>query len=248
MTVVGQLRSKPALQAILYMPAILGLIIMAGIAMRWSLADVYAIQLSHHLDTVNQDLSNKNDAQWRLASQHLGRTLELRSANARYLELAGAFNQKLELLRFDKEPLAQELGWQPNEFRALDYVRRSLRLTPSWPYLWNQLAVTKLVLKQFDDELTGAMERSLDLGPWERSVQYKLALFGLNNWPNLQDKAHSLVFQAMAKTSAMERIKSSDLYIIKNILEHPHLSQACKTFANSLTVPNISLDCVLNKI
>lgn len=226
MTVAGQSGSKPALQAILYMPVILGLIILAGIAMRWSLADIYAIQLSHHLDTVNQDLSNKNDDQWRLSHRHLEKTLELRSAYARYLELAGAYYQNVEFLRLNNEALAQELGGSSNELKFLDYARRSLRLTPSWPYLWSRLAATKLVLGQFDDELTGAMERVMDLGPWERSIQYKLAIFGLNNWPNLQEKAQLQILKAMDQTSAMEQIKHSGSYNIKLMLSHPNYVQA----------------------
>lgn len=50
MTLARHFGSMPALQALLYLPAILALLILANIALRWSLADVYATQVSHHLD------------------------------------------------------------------------------------------------------------------------------------------------------------------------------------------------------
>ncbi|MBL1262361.1 hypothetical protein [Candidatus Methylomicrobium oryzae] len=247
MTAICYLKSKPVFRAILYLPIILGITILAVIAMRWSLADVYATQLTHHLDTVNQDSSNKNDDQWRLAGQHLEKTLELRPTYARYLELASLFNQKLDILEVDRKNLAQELGWQPNEPKFLGYLRRSIRLTPSWPYLWSRLVVSKLVLQQFDEELNGAMERAVNLGRWERSVQYDLALLGLNSWPNLRGKARLEGLQAIEQTWVMEKIQHSDAFDIAPILTHANLSQACDQDAKIMSNLKLQTFCARHK-
>jgi len=243
MTVVRHFVSMPALRAVLYVPAILGLLLLANIALRWSLADVYSTQVSHHLDTVKKDSSNKNAKQWRLARQHLERTLELRPAYARYFELGEAFHQKLDSLEFRKEPLIQELAWHDNALEALNYARRGLGLTPSWPYLWNRLVISKFLLKQFDNELTGGMERAVHLGPWEGPIQFGVAMLGLNDWPNLQDSARLHVLQAMEQTLAMEQIKHSNFYDFKKIVAHVNFVQACEKVKKGESYHQLYIHC-----
>jgi len=228
MTVVRHSGLKPELQAILYLPIILALIILAITALRWSLADVYSTQVSHHLDTVKNDSSNKNAKQWRQARQHLERTLELRPAYARYFELGEAFHQKLDSLEFRKDPLIQELDWHDNELEALNYARRGLSQTPSWPYLWNRLVINKFVLRQFDNELTGGMERAVHLGPWEQPIHFGVAMLGLNDWPNLQDAGRLHALEAIEQTLAMDQINHRKVYDAKKVLSHANLSQACE--------------------
>jgi len=233
MTNVRHFVSMPALRAVLYVAAILGLILLANIALRWSLADVYATQVSHHLDTVKKDSSNKNAKQWRQTRQHLERTLELRPAYARYFELAEAFYQRLDSLEFRRNPLIQELDWHNNELEALNYARRGLRLTPSWPNLWNRLVISKFLLKQFDNELTGGIERAVQLAPWERPIQYSVAILGLDYWPILQEEARLHVLQAIEQILAMDQIRHSKIYDARKILSRTNFSQACEKQAKS---------------
>jgi len=245
MTVVRHFVSIPALRAVLYVPAILGLLILANIALRWSLADVYSTQVSHHLDTVKKDSSNKNAKQWRLARQHLERTLELRPAYARYFELGEAFHQKLDSLEFRKEPLIQELAWHDNALEALNYARRGLGLTPSWPYLWNRLLISKFLLKQFDNELTGGMGRAVHLGPWVQPIQYSVAILGLGNWLNLQDAARLHILHAMEQTLAMDQISHSKVYDATKIFSRSNFSQACEMLAKGMIDRPLYSHCIL---
>ncbi|WP_374090227.1 hypothetical protein [Methylomicrobium lacus] len=243
MTLARHFGSMPALQALLYLPAILALLILANIALRWSLADVYATQVSHHLDAGKKNASNQNAKQWRQARQHLERTLELRPAYARYFELAEAFYQRLDSLEFRRNPLIQELAWHDNALEALNYARRGLRLTPSWPYLWNKLVISKVLLKQFDNELTGGMERAVYLAPWEQSIQYGVAILGLNLWPSLQDTARLQVLQAIEQTLAMDQINHRKVYDAKKVLSHANFSQACEKNSMSMTQSQLHSYC-----
>jgi len=228
MTVVSHLGKTSALRTVLYLPAILALIILANTALRWSLADVYATQVSHHLDGEKKNTPEKNVKQWRQARQHLERTLELRPIYARYFELAESFYQRLDSLEFHRNPVIQELAWHNNALEALNYARRGLRLTPSWPNLWNRLVISKFLLKQFDSELTGAMGRAVNLGPWAWSVQYDVAMLGLSGWPNLEDAARLHVLQAMEQTWIMGEIKPSKRNAAKRMLSQAYFSQACE--------------------
>jgi len=246
MTVVRHFVSMPALRAVLYVPAILGLLLLANIALRWSLADIYSTQVSHHLDTVKKDSSNKNAKQWRQARQHLERTLELRPAYARYFELAEAFHQKLDSLEFRKDPLIQELAWHDNELEALNYARRGLLLTPSWPYLWNRLVLSKFVLQQFDNEQTGGMERVVHLGPWEQTIQYGVAILGLNGWSNLQDTGHQFVLQAMEQTWIMDKKDHVNTFDVKQIVSNANFAQVCESIAKGMLDQKLFRHCTLN--
>ncbi len=245
MTVVRHFGSIPALQVVFYVLAILGLIILATIAVRWSLADVYATQVSHHLDAVKNNASNTSAKQWRQARQHLERTLELRPAYARYFELGEAFYQALDSLEFQRHPLIQELGWHDNELEALNYARRGLRLTPSWPQLWNRLVISKVLLQQFDNELTGGMERAAHLGPWEQSVQYTVAILGLDFWPSLPDAAHQQVLQAMEQTLLMDKMSHSKVYDATKLFSRASFSQACEKLEKGTANRQLSDRCAL---
>jgi len=246
MSVMRRFDSMPALQAVLYVPAVLGLIVLAGIALRWSLADVFATQVDHHLDTMKKNAPGKNAKQWRQARQQLERTLELRPAYARYFELGEAFHQKLETLEFRKDPLIHELAWHDNALEALNYARRGLRLTPSWPYLWNRLVISKILLKQFDNELSGGMERAVHLGPWVQSIQYGVALMGLGAWPILQDTAQLQVLQAIGQTLAMDQINHSKVYDATKIVSHANFSQACENVTKGMIGRQLYIHCALN--
>jgi tetratricopeptide (TPR) repeat protein len=237
MSIIRHWGVKPELRIILYLPAILILIVLTITAIRWSLADVYATQVTHHLDTVNVDSSNKNAGQWRLARQYLDRTLALRPAYGRYFELAETFYQVLDSLESDGNPLIQELSWRNNAFEALDNADRGLRLTPSWPYLWRQLALSKLALKQFDDKLTGAFERAIHLGPWEREVQYDVAVLGLDDWPNLKEETRFHVVKAMEQSLMMDQIRPDKFYDIK---------QVCEQFGKDMSSPQLFRLCPAN--
>jgi len=245
MTVVRHFVSMPALRAVLYVPAILGLLLLANIALRWSLANVYSTQVSHHLDTVKKDSSNKNAKQWRQARQHLERTLELRPAYARYFELGEAFHQKLASLEFRKDPLIQELAWYDNALEALNYARRSLRQTPSWPYLWNRLLISKLLLKQYDNELAGGIERAVRLGSWEQPIQYSVAILGLDSWPILQDAARLHVLHAMEQTLAMDQINHNKDYDATKMFSRSNFSQACEMLAKGMIDRPLYSHCTL---
>jgi hypothetical protein len=235
--------NKTKLLSISYIAAILCLVYVSGIALRWSLADVYATQLKHHLNTVNRDSSNKSAEQWRLARRHLDRTLELRPAYARYFELAEKFYQRLGSLKSRRNPVIQELAWDGYEPKALDYARHGLRLTPSWPYLWNRLVINKLLLKQFDSELTGAIERAVELGPWEQSVQYAVAMGGLSYWPILPDMAHQHILLAIEQSLIMDQVKPQKIYDAKRILSHVNFSQACEMQVESKPKRQLNNSC-----
>lgn len=147
------------------------LLLAAGWCFRLALADVWATQVGHQLQQ-----PSLTDSEWLLAVQMLRKTLRLAPDYAEYLDLAGQFY----LAEAYRPAYAQDLTAQTNSLeKALDYFRQALRLNPVSPYLWDRLVSAKLNLEQFDRELIGALGRVARLGPWEKSLQYNVALIGL---------------------------------------------------------------------
>ncbi len=74
--------------------------------------------------------------------------------------------------------------------------RQALLQRPTSPFLWANLALTKLYLDEIDDELLTALRHADELGPWEPSVQQTTLFVGLAVWRDLDPALR----QALART------------------------------------------------
>jgi len=60
--------------------------------------------------------------------------------------------------------------------------KKALHQRPASPYLWANLALSKLYLDEVDAEFFAALRRADDLGPWEPSTQQAVLFAGLAAW------------------------------------------------------------------
>ena len=63
--------------------------------------------------------------------------------------------------------------------------RRALQQRPTSPFLWANIARSKLLLDEIDDELFRALRIADELGPWEPSAQRNVLFVGLATWEKL---------------------------------------------------------------
>lgn len=63
--------------------------------------------------------------------------------------------------------------------------RQALRQRPTSPFLWANLALSKLYLDEFDDEFFTALRQADLLGPWEPDTQQTVLYVGLAAWDRL---------------------------------------------------------------
>jgi hypothetical protein len=194
-------------RALIQVPIIVGLSLLAFTCFKWSLADIYATQVNYIIDKEDDSAAEANILSWQRAKLQLQNTLLLRPQHPQYLELAENFYQTLYSLEADAPDLLKALTWHDNETTALQYAQQALLLRPSWPYLWNELAVSKITLNQFDNELTAAIERATTLGPWQQSIQYQIALSGLDTWDSQEDKTRQIIVKAVEQSMAMNEIQ-----------------------------------------
>lgn len=64
-------------------------------------------------------------------------------------------------------------------------LHQALQQRPTSPFLWANLALTKLHLDEIDEELVTALRHADELGPWEPTVQQTILFVGLAAWQEL---------------------------------------------------------------
>jgi hypothetical protein len=193
----------------------------AYLSFRWALADALSLQIEYQLSKAKSAKHSLNVKQWGLTQNLLEKVLWLHPDYSENLELAESF---YETARKQQTAILQELGWQDTQQKALDYNRRALLISPAWPDYWDKLIKNKVSLKQFDSELAGAMERAVNLGPWEILVQYDVAFIGLEHWDNLDKEAQKWVILALDKTLILQNNQKPK---IKQMLAHTNLAKLC---------------------
>ncbi len=118
-------------------------------------------------------------AQVRRAAKYYSDSLEYTSRNPWSLEGLGAMDlARMRVSTIPREALAVTRS-------ARTRFRQALLLRPTSPFLWANLALTKLYLSEFDDELLTALRHADELGPWEPTVQQTIVFVGLAAWQDL---------------------------------------------------------------
>ena len=86
---------------------------------------------------------------------------------------------------------------------GLAQIRSAIRLRPVSPYSWSILLRLKRELGEFDAEFRFALQRAVELGPWEPELLAALADVGLSAWDALPAAEQALIQQVFVR--GMER-------------------------------------------
>lgn len=95
------------------------------------------------------------------------------------LESLGALD--LARMRLSGNPRAAKAYTQDARIR----FRQALHQRPASPFLWANLALSKLYLDEVDDEFLDALRYANELGPWEPAAQQTVLFAGLAAWEKL---------------------------------------------------------------
>jgi len=209
---------------IVMLAIIIGLLSLAVICFRWAYADVLNTQIAYHLDVSEANPNGRNVKHWRQARNYLDQVLSIRPQQALYLESAERFYQTLDTLETDAPEVIAELSWLHNEEQALKYARLGLQSMPSWPYLWKQLVLSKVTLRQIDQELTSAYAKAQQLGPWDKTIQFELAAIALENWDDLNTDIRQLSLKPIDHILSMLLNQKA---VAKLFTSHPKMTDVC---------------------
>ena len=146
---------------------------------RMGLAGFYAQLAQNDTDQWHPGRRSASAAEVDRAAQYFSDSIYYASSNPLALEGAGAVAlAKMRASKMPREALAATRD-------ASARFRQALRQRPTSPFLWANLALTKLYLDEIDGELLTALRNANELGPWEPTVQQTLLFVGLAVWQDL---------------------------------------------------------------
>ena len=130
------------------------------------------------------------------ALHYLTESLRYSPDNAWALEEMGALQTRR--LRIFTGPL-QALTLRNAGVSANLHLHKALLERPTSPYIWANLALAKLAQNEIDGELSQALRRADDLGPWEPDVQKIVFYVSLAVWDRLDQEQQDSVLKTMQR-------------------------------------------------
>jgi hypothetical protein len=109
-----------------------------------------------------------------------------------YESLAALDLTRMRASRIPRDALAYTRG-------AHARFRQALLQRPTSPFLWANLALTKLYLDEIDDELLTALRHADELGPYEPTVQQTALFVGLAAWQELSSDRRQALRQSVER-------------------------------------------------
>ena len=79
--------------------------------------------------------------------------------------------------------------------------RQALLQRPTSPFLWANLALSKLYLDEIDEELFTALRHADELGPWEPASQLTTLFVALAVWPHLDSPLQQAVVRSVERSA-----------------------------------------------
>jgi hypothetical protein len=137
----------------------------------------------------------------RNASHYFSSSLDYVADNPWALEGLGA----LDLARMRTSKIPREALDATRSAHAR--FRQALLLRPTSPFLWANLALSKLYLDEIDDALRTALKQADALGPWEPGVQQTILFVGLAAWPDLDPETRTILERTLARGALRNRQK-----------------------------------------
>ena len=176
------------------------LILLVGIhallAGKEGLSNIYALlayQELNHPSMTEQRFRVDGGAR---AMQYLTESLRYSPNNAWALEQMGAL--QLRRMKIFTGPL-QALNALNAARSANLHAHRALLERPTSPYIWANLALSKLSLNEQDGELLQALRRADELGPGEPEVQKMVIYVSLAVWNRLDPAQQASVVRTMER-------------------------------------------------
>lgn len=216
----------PKIKLWLVLPVFLLTLYAAYCSFLWAFADVLSVQVRYAIGKAQTVGQTMDVGEWRRSRKMLEKTLQLRPHYADYLDMGKLFFQVASV---QKQELLEQLQWPDARETALNYARRAVMARPSWPYFWNELILLKAALGQFDDEMTGALERAMSLGRWEEPVLYDIANTGLEHWDEMSIEARRWIILAIDKTLI---VLSAEQAVVKGVRTHANIDKVCQSIGD----------------
>lgn len=179
---------------------------MAVVVVRWGVADTHADIAFEEMSSWPK--SGVTESGWLLASEEMGKALELDSSHPTYLQRMS----RLLTIRMAMRPDEVEaLG-----MRGLVYIEQSINVRPKWPLSWANLALLKYRLGIHDDRFNEAIVNATIFGPWEPSVHSQIAGIGAGAWAQMHETTQNAVMDNIER-GLLSPVHGSPLAVVNAI-------------------------------
>ncbi len=138
------------------------------------------------------------------ALQNLETSLRYSPRNAWALEMMGAEQLRLAGRYARSGEFLGSINAQTAARSANMRLHQALLERPTTPFIWANLAVSKLLLGEIDAELFQILRWADELGPWEPDVQHIVIEAGLASWPGLEPAQREAVVRTMLRGAQLD--------------------------------------------
>ena len=179
----------------------LGLVLIVGFvlamaSLQMMIAGVWARQADLFLTDWYQRSGEPDDRVWQIAfhAAHQARLFSP-AEDARHYERLGHIWQ----WRYFAKPYADPVATASRRAAANSY-QIAIDLRPTWPYIWLNLAYTRLGLALTDNTFNQALNKAFLLGQWRIDIIRHVADIGLAAWDDLASETKLTVLSAINRT------------------------------------------------
>lgn len=130
------------------------------------------------------------------ALRNLEASLRYSPRNAWALEMMGT--EQLRRARGYTQPI-DAFNQRTAALSAKGFFHKALLERPTVPWVWANLALAKLQLREIDVELFQILRWADELGPWEPYVQNVVIEASLISWPRLEPTQREAVVRTMSR-------------------------------------------------
>ncbi len=165
----------------------------AVLALAWSWADL-TVSAARAPERPKQ-LAQMTPQRWQQAFQRLYQARALDPLNARY---AAELGRHYAWLAWRSGGVANAARAHRQRSRAA--YAETIGHRPSWGFAWVNFAEARLLEGVIDGHTGAALERALELAPWETKTQLKSLLVAFSIWDGLSERQRSMTVATLERT------------------------------------------------
>jgi len=182
----------------LLLVAMLFLLLATVLATSWGIAEVMVSQPRYLMQQWEQGKPLTTE-DWQAAIDDMDLAMSLNNNNPEY---------SLDLARLYEWHALQQPLWTDHartyRTHSIEHYRAATQLRPVWALAWINLAMTKTLNQQFDDEVAMAIEQAMIYGQWEHGVHKKIIWLGLATWNYLPESTQAKLLSFITKSLLAE--------------------------------------------
>jgi len=174
-------------------------------SIKYMFAAALVVEPRHAMEKWACDGKVDDMEQWQNQKEKLERANNLHVGDAEYVSDLGRIHELKALSVPAWNTEAREMRGH-----AVDYYRQATSNSPTWSMAWLNLAQSKILNQETDDEAFKAIRKSFRFGRWQIEVQQRLLYLTIGVWPvlpsDIKESILSLVSEMLEKDHRVDNL------------------------------------------